>query len=380
MRPHIRKCSNLFIGTWFLICTGLPYEPDIPLSLSDPIPAIPAVKIYSAVTMNSLWLQIRSNAPGLPGPFLQEYRNAYQVCYGAGQLAITIGASAGRSPIHNATPLVDDARYGIWLRRISYSTVIADCDLHLDINPDRVRAGPQPGHLSLHQLKGLPTHSPVHIAGRLYAEALFPISCVVVLSVDGLGGVAESARVLAHWLNFSSLIDIQPPPRLLLSTSEDLTLQEFSFALTLAMRHTLGEDSISFSQAKNAWSRRVESIHIVRPTGGWRLVGTHVNEVSRLRKQYYYKFSPPHFLRLLQQVVAAFADRGKEPFDLLRILGVLNPATEQARANLMEFLKTPLTEHRIAVIASSLALTTYSHSSHCMYPLSTKLPSGCSLR
>ncbi len=323
--------------------------------------------------MNSLWLQIRSNAPGLPGPFLQEHRNAYQVCYGAWQMAVTIGVSAERPPICNATPLVDDAQCGIWLRRADESTVIADCDIHLNKNLGRVRAGPQPGHLNLYQLNGQPPHSPADVASQLYAGVLFPISCVILLSVDGLGGVAESARTLAVWLHFSSHIDIQPPPRLLVSTSTALTLEKFLFALTLEMRHILGKDITTYSQAKDAWSRRVESIHIVRPTTNLELIRTHVDKISRLRKQYYYNFSPPHFLRLLQQAVVSFADRSEKPFDLLRALGILDPATEQARVSLREFLDAPLTDQGIAAIASSLVLNTYSYSSHCRYSPSTKL-------
>ena len=324
--------------------------------------------------MNSLWLQIRSNAPGLSGAFLQEHRNAYQVCYGARQMAMTIGVSAERPPICNATPLVDDAKCGVWLRRVDQSTVIADYDIHLDENPGRARAGPQPGHLNLHHLKGRPTHSPAHVAGQLYSEVLFPISCVIFLSVDGLGGVAESARVLAAWLQSSSLVDIQPPPRLLVSTSEDLTLEKFLFALTLAVRHTLGRDVTTYSQAKTAWSRRVEGIHIVRPLSDLQLIRTHVDEISALRRQHHHDFSPPHFLRILQQAIVSFADRGEKPFDLIRVLGILDPATEQARANLGEFLKAPLTDHGIAVIASSMALNTYSCSSHRRCSLSTDVP------
>jgi hypothetical protein len=185
--------------------------------------------------------------------------------------------------------------------------------------------------------------------------------------------MAESARALAVWLHFSSLIDIQPPPRLLVSTSEDLTLKEFLFALTLAMRHILGNDSTSYSQAKDAWSRRVESIYIVRPTSDWQFIKPHADKISRLREQQYYNFSSEHFLRLLQQAIVSFADRCEQPFDLLRILGILDPATEQARANLTKFLKTPLDDHGIAVIASSLALNTYSYSSHCTCSPSAKL-------
>ena len=145
--------------------------------------------------MNSLWLQFRSNAPGLPGPFLQEHRDAYQICHGARQMAMTIGLPARRSPSPcKATPLVDDAQHGIWLRRLDHSTVIADCDLHLDMGPGRVRAGPQPGHLKLHQLGDLFTYSLADVAGRLYGEILFPLSCVAICKRCRLGKVPCPSR------------------------------------------------------------------------------------------------------------------------------------------------------------------------------------------
>ena len=320
--------------------------------------------------MNSTWLQIRSNAADLPGPFLQEYRNLYQEHRGVYRMVVEIEAHEKRDK--DVIPLGDNARYGIRLKRLDNSTVIADCNIHISHSPERIRGGPIPGYLTLHQLYSLSKQTPIQIANRLYGEVIFPLSSIIILPIDGFKSLAEAANILANWMRFSPLLDIKPPPRLLIYTRNiGLTIEHFCNQTTLEMIEILRkenpESSYTYAQAREAWVCHIESVRILT-NQNWSLITTSLDEISKLRKQYNCGFSALHFQQLLQQAIISFALQDGKPLDMLRILGIQDPTTGYARTYLQEFLKEPLDKYIdcIPVIASSLAMNTYTSTSHSM--------------
>lgn len=323
--------------------------------------------------MKPLWLQVRSGAARLSGPFLQENRGLYQIYPGAQQMVMVVGALADSSGRPDKV-LLGDAQYGVWLNKLDDSTVLAHCTLHLGRTFERIRAGPTPGHLAVHQLQGLSQRPPVEIINRLYGEVLFPLSSVVLVFADYVGGLNPSARAVANWLRFSPLVDIRQPPRLLVSTDDlKITSEEFCRRVTEEMLQILREvdpgNAYNFAQLRTAWMLRVESVCIVPCSNDCNLdfTSSHLDEISRLRKLHMNRFSPAHFQLLLQHAVASFSRRDGSHGDMLRALGVRELGTDHARAAIHGFLTTQFVDENVdhaTMLASCLVVNTYSPAAH----------------
>lgn len=158
---------------------------------------------------SSIWLDLESGAPGLPGPYLQEFNDAYQqldtyiLTETRPNLVLVVGGKAKRQQLADSFELICDKgeRGTIYLRLLDQSKALLaiDYELHLKGNLSRILGGPCPGHHINHCLAGAPT-SPSLIATRLYSEILAPFYAAAILFVADFCGLENATELLAAWL------------------------------------------------------------------------------------------------------------------------------------------------------------------------------------
>lgn len=193
---------------------------------------------------SSCWLELRSNAPGLEGPYLQEYNAPYQHLNQIGdrvpQLVVVVGGCRKRQRLHAefpATPSNDEAVGTICLRPMVVGGVImlADCELHLRHELPRIHGDPCPGQHTLHQLHGT-FSSTTLTAYRLYCDILAPFSRVVVLFVADFCGLTQTLDFLVFWLRQAMQEPCRATARVLLVLEADDRIRVGSVWFAISMR------------------------------------------------------------------------------------------------------------------------------------------------
>lgn len=82
---------------------------------------------------------------------------------------------------------------------IDSSTLLADCALHLQQRIKKVKAGPQPGGITLHPINMDRLAPPVDIAHRFYSLVLTPICTGIVFFATEFQDIKAIIRLLARW-------------------------------------------------------------------------------------------------------------------------------------------------------------------------------------
>lgn len=163
----------------------------------------------------TIWLDLKSGAPGLPGPYLQEFNAAYRhldaLAETPPRLILAIGGRVKRERLAAiSTQPYDEVQRGkICLRSLSQSRglVAIDAELHLKKELPRILGGPCPGNYTNHCLgSGLST--PSRIASRLYGEILAPFCDLTVLFVADFHGIENTVSLLVSWVRSAML---RPP-------------------------------------------------------------------------------------------------------------------------------------------------------------------------
>lgn len=157
----------------------------------------------------SVWLSLRSGAPGLAGPFLQEFNAAYRH-FDEGnswrpKIIVAIGGDTKRKLFSEqvAKSSEDSGAGNISMRTLpaTADALLIDCEMHQVINPPRVLGGPIPGHYSIHCLEGRNSGAtPSIIAMRLYSEILSLFSAIVFVFASDFDSMHDVVEFLIQWV------------------------------------------------------------------------------------------------------------------------------------------------------------------------------------
>lgn len=315
----------------------------------------PSANITQSFTMT--WLQLRANAPGLPGGFIVEDRSVYNATCAAKVLTFLTCPKSDAEDIN--------------LRKLDNESFIIECPIFAAIRT-RVKAGPVSSRHTKHFLDRM-TPSPI-VVKQLYAQALCPLSHLVALFVNDLGGFSKSAEVLASLLYEWNTLGISSTPCLLVVTDDgDITEDAFIREVTLhyleLLRLSATDMPPTYIRAKSTWTTNFQSITIVAAHGEdlhYYLV-IYSEEVYRRRQQSYLAFSPETFHELVLQ--AAYQIGGDER---LNVVGSLRSESQQLIPSLFVpymrgFMRTqeefPDFDWQ-SLLASSLAVDSHRSSHH----------------
>ncbi|KXJ84991.1 hypothetical protein Micbo1qcDRAFT_128742, partial [Microdochium bolleyi] len=171
----------------------------------------------------SHWLQFRLGAPGLPGPFLYESKSAYKPLHDIGgqvpKTIIAVGSTVKRGVLTEFFSIADPDVPGTirLIRSQKTEHIFLDCELHGRTTIERIKGGPVPLNVALHELsprEGLKDLQ--QMAFRIYYEALSPISSIMLLFWEDLGDLGRLVEILEDWAHISMQRPLPTPPTIVL--------------------------------------------------------------------------------------------------------------------------------------------------------------------
>lgn len=155
---------------------------------------------------HSVWLELRSGAPGLDGPFIQEFRSPYQllqyITWRNSPVIMVIGGKVKRQHFTDCyvqSPVEEESGKICLRRHRTRNVLVIDCEMHVDSRISRVLGGPCPGHYYIHRIENAPPTIPA-ISDRIYLEVLAPLSRTVLLFMEDFGGLSHTISFLVSWV------------------------------------------------------------------------------------------------------------------------------------------------------------------------------------
>lgn len=308
--------------------------------------------------MRFTWLEIKSNAQGLPGPILEE-RQLRPWLPDHPQIIALVGERQSQELYLNHSSDGAESPRIVLERLEGTNTFVADCTMHRHVKALRVLGGPAPQDIAQHSLSKVRIPPNTTMAWKLYAQLLLPFSTAVVLFADDFGGLEDSARCLATWICSSSNSGISPAPRLFVASRQNCSSKVFQ---SMLIRHTLGqlnaispEGAITSSDAVERCQKCFDGIFLTRLSPGCKVTDWLVKqsqEVSNTRRKTRHSFNSDHFQNLFQEAVRQFLNNGN--FSLLHTYYKLPPSSESHLRETCELAALHLKD-AVPLAASSLA-------------------------
>ncbi|KZL67853.1 hypothetical protein CT0861_00869 [Colletotrichum tofieldiae] len=265
------------------------------------------------------WINVKTNAPGLPGLLLEENTLTYNPAQNIPQLLMVVGASRKRGFLRRAYPKVS------WLETKGHfnfvecdkSTALLDCNLLADL--PRAQGGPLPGHVIRHCLESVrqtPTAALQVISARLF----YPFASTLVFFADDFGGPEDAADILANWVTTSQQATI--PPHLFVITESTVPSKAFmAMVKSKMMCFTLRkapESPSSPTEAERMLMRHFANVTLISPS----------NYKYRPQTTQKHRLTGLHLGRLFDLAIHQLLQN--EPFDLLKAWRSLYPSPIQA--------------------------------------------------
>lgn len=308
--------------------------------------------------MGSPWLEIRSNAPGLPGPILLEHQNPYTTLPDRHGIILVLGSASSKRQFLMEVSSIR-RQPGIFLERLGETTFVADCTLH-EQRMLRVRGGPSAENITPFCLSrvNLPS-DPASLPWKMYAQLLSPFSTVVLLFADDFGGLQEVADMLATmWICASRKPTVRPPPRLVLASHQMCSPKQFEDLLITEILRRLRLTSsarLTRLEASQACRSCFDEVFVIALSPELSLSDWLVDQsmaVVNARRAVRHTFTGAQFRLIFRAALHQFVNG--EPFCLLREYIKLPDTFEE---HLSEFCQAAASQKLspAAVIASRFA-------------------------
>ncbi|KAK1480552.1 phospholipase [Colletotrichum cuscutae] len=303
------------------------------------------------------WLQLRTNAPGLQGAFVIEDRSVYHANCASKMLTFL---TCPKSSMEDVS-----------VKRLDPESFIVECPVFAAIQT-RVKAGPVPAGFTRLFLERI-TSTPI-VVKKLYAQILCPLSHVVALMVDDLGGLSKSAGVLASLMCNWRTLGMSPKPLLFVVTNnkgitEDIFVREVTLHCLERLRVLHPDTPPTYTHVKSEWTTNFESIAIVETEEEnlyYHLV-IFSEDILRQRRQKQFAFASDTLHRLVIQAICQIGSR--EEFNIVRSLRSqsqrISPSLFVPYALKLSSMKEEFPEFNWrSLIASSLAVDSHRPSHH----------------
>lgn len=285
------------------------------------------------------------------------------------RMVLKFGQPPANVAFHESTVALV-TRHTVCAWSLDESTMIADCDPHRGI-ADRPCEEPCRVPI-LHQLPDTSASLDRNFM-TLCAQVLMPMSSVVIVFADTLGGVRSAAKFLATLLSSPPLTDVQLRPRLMIITddpsyTENVCRRDITIEMLEQLRALHPDTPRAFREVLKTWTSRIHRMQLVRGEQFVDCFFAARDEVSASRKKYGYEYTPKHFGRLLRETIKCFS--GKSSHSIMRCLGIQN----QFHIHAQQHLETLLTNatyaamDRLAIASSCLAFKVFPVGCHGRNP------------
>ncbi|GKU05313.1 unnamed protein product [Fusarium langsethiae] len=327
------------------------------------------------------FLQLRSSAPGLPGPYLLENHAVYQYLHELGatqpNLIMAIGGAAKRRWLADHAHL--SIHYGEHEHSIAFACLqddvfLLDCELHLQTDRalPRLKAG-----VAIEESRALLTcaaRQTRHIAFCLYSDLLSHFSGMVLLFVSDFGGISQVIDFLCSWFGRAMAHDFPTLTRIILLHDTKLPPDgDVSFQLTASLVpyiRQLDPTSCSFSvlQIKDMVKRCFRLSNSTFQYG-MQHMWVELNGLRLYRKRNAGNFSARHLQNLMQSAVQQFAREPSISFDAISASRIQYALPERIEESILSFLKCAGDAGKFdSILSSALVMDAYPPNMHNFLP------------
>ncbi|KAK7954381.1 hypothetical protein PG988_015075 [Apiospora saccharicola] len=331
------------------------------------------------------WLELKSGAPGLGGPFLIESTGPYRYLNRSqknspGIIVAIGGAQKRRFLSENFSLRYGDGSKSVRLTALPFTTdALLDCEIHNAHQLSRVKADPAPWHYVAHELRH---RSPdiSQIAFSLYCSALLPFAASVLLFVSDLGGLPGVIDFLVLWTSMSMR---QAPTTLvtvilifdnrkLLPEPKELYLYT---SANLLKKLSISEPTIPYTRSRtDAAVRQCFEIKCL-PLGMEcvsirNFVFDAFRTAASRRRQDGLDFPAPHLERFIKAAISHYASHRFVPFNIYHAASITHPVNPQMHHYLVLYLReSKLTSlEAVGLTASALLVDAYRAEVHRFRP------------
>lgn len=323
------------------------------------------------------FLQLRSSAPGLPGPYLLENHAVYQFLHDLGAtkpyLIMAIGGTSKRRWLADYAQLAikyEENEHSVAFSCLQDNVFLLDCELHLqaDQTLPRLKAG-----VSREESRALLTFAARQtrdIAFTLYSNLLSYFSGMVLLFVPDFGGVSQVIEFLCAWLGRAMTQGFPTSTRIILLYDTKLPPDgDVSFQLIASLApylQRLDPTSCCFSinQIKDMVTRCFRLSNSTFQDGMEHMWGEH-NYQRLYRKRNGRSFSARHLQNLMQSAIQQFALEPSMAFDAISASRIHYTLPYRIEGSIISFLKCSRDADKFdSILASALVMDAYPPGMH----------------
>ncbi|KAI3557128.1 hypothetical protein CABS02_02679 [Colletotrichum abscissum] len=291
------------------------------------------------------WINIQSNAPGLPGVILEENTMAYNVLQDIPQVLMTMGTSNKQKFLRKSFPQstrLPSAGH-ISLTQYDQFTALLDCTLSSGLS--KARGGPAPDCIIRHSLDGLRA-SPCTVQQTIMSRLFYPFASTLLLFADDLGGPENTADMLANWATTAHHAPV--PPRLTIITNSTISHKTFTAIIKSRMISSTQSRALvtpsTPAEAECVLMRHFTKITLVKPAEyAYQPLDAQSHRLTGLQLGHLCKLA---ILRLIEDM----------PFDLVAAWRVIYPIPFQMEQNLYQICAAAIDKgiNPIGIASSSL--------------------------
>ncbi|KAK8855341.1 RING finger domain protein [Apiospora arundinis] len=302
------------------------------------------------------WLELYSNAPGLPGPYMREFLAPYQILDELkAERPRTVQLIGGMTKWEYTGGSHSINDYRVHLRRLNKKgapLLGIDCCTHWCPEPKRMLGGPKSGTSSYHLLKGgMPRADCLVTTVDLFSRLLGVLSLVVVIFIDDISLPRGVIDFLAHWIRRSQS-DQKNRPRIIL-------FQQKLFAYLIEILR-ISDPATPFSIAELKSQQEF-----------WAMLFRHTQECASQRQDDHYDFNARHLKIIFRYVIEHYAANTSTRLEFplaLRQASSFSAHLPRHLSCLLQELGPQRSEIAVTIIASALCVDAYEPEMHNFLP------------
>ncbi|KAF4468234.1 Vitamin B6 biosynthesis [Fusarium albosuccineum] len=333
--------------------------------------------------LSETFLELQSNAPGLPGPYLVENLAPYQILDGLGTMKpktiLAIGSRYKREFLASSYFIENRQRdRSVGLARGSDGTLVFDCELHLQNDSDKgmprfQKKRPWGGGLNEYVLQQAHSHAS-RIAYNLYGEVLAPFSDVILVFVPDLG-LEQVIELCYRWFKSSIESNFPKSQRILFLHHSVPQAEDVHFRFLASFASMLRRSEAIKAYTIKDIQQILSETFCITNVGVWS--PTLIAEIDRQladavlqRSDCCLDFEAPLFKYLLQAAIRHHAEQPHSPFDVILALRPQPLQPDGLRDALSDFVRSRphISSLDIAVVASAFVMGAYSAGIHWFRP------------
>ena len=320
-------------------------------------------------------LCIRSSAPGLPGPYLQENLAPYKILDQIGgakpRFILVLQGNIEGHRFFNDTRQLSSGKFGVRLCRQG-RTVLVRCEMHKQ--PDdavpRIIAGRIPGHYRYHLVEH-PATTMAELSYRVYCDVFALFTDVVLIHIEGFGGLERVLSFICTWIQRQQLQNLALRTHFVLVTSK-YTIKDIQFELLAAMVAEQRKTRLSALESVASLKRTItiftELSVICEQSAGSDLVKKLCNGTGH-RKAEGLQFTGANAKVLLRAAIAHYTSKPTESFSVVEASRSAFPVPKELGFHIEEFLSAcpGQPENYYHIIASALVMNASHPGFHCEF-------------